>query len=596
MRERPMMAASRDVRRGERLHRMLIAELSAGLRGAADRSGRRRACAGDFRAGVRQRACRLPRARGGPRSDHPRPPPGRVRRPGVQHAADRAVLLVLLPHSPPAPPALQRPGARSRHAVGSLQHVRAVRAFQERPRQAGEPAPGGAHLDPGLAAGLHAEAGQPAVPAAQPARHARLSGRRGAALRALVHRAGARARVRRCAAELRADDPADRALPRHDLPGQPHRHARDRARRADLVLHARDRRHAKPRRLAAARFPLRRLEQPHRASPVPVDADGSPARRAPLQCDVGVRSMNLISPAKRGLVLAASLLALGGCSVRQLAVNSVGDAIAQGGAAFSSDDDPELVRAAAPFSLKLIESMLDESPDHQGLLLAAARGFTQYAYAFVQQEAEEAEAHDLARASQLEDRARRMYRRARDYGLRGLALNRPEFERRLRADPRRAAAALPAADVPLLYWAAAAWGALIGLSKDQPDVLGELPVVEALMDRALELDESFERGAIHSFMIGYESVRQDRAGDPALRSRRHFARAMQLSGGTDAAPLLALAEAVCVPQQRRAEFEALLRQALRIDTDRASENRLANLVAQRRARWLLSRTDHLFTD
>jgi hypothetical protein len=51
-----------------------------------------------------------------------------------------------------------------------------------------------------------------------------------------------------------------------------------------------------------------------------------------------------------------------------------------------------------------------------------------------------------------------------------------------------------------------------------------------------------------------------------------------------------------VPQQRRAEFEALLRQALRIDTDRAGENRLANLVAQRRARWLLSRTDHLFTN
>jgi len=286
--------------------------------------------------------------------------------------------------------------------------------------------------------------------------------------------------------------------------------------------------------------------------------------------------MNLTLPAKRGLVLAASLLALGGCAVRQLAVNSLGDAIAQGGAAFAADDDPELIRAAAPFSLKLIESLLAESPEHKGLLLAASRGFTQYAYAFVQQEAEEAEDHDLAGSLRLEDRARRMCR--------------------LRAEPRRAAAALPVADVPLLYWTAAAWGALIGLSKDQPDVLGELPIVEALMDRALELDESFERGAIHSFMIGYESVRQDRAGDPALRARRHFARAMQLSGGTDAAPLLALAEAVCVPQQRRAEFEALLRQALRIDTDRASENRLANLVAQRRARWLLSRTDHLFTN
>src|SRR5205809_509541 len=109
---------------------------------------------------------------------------------------------------------------------------------------------------------------------------------------------------------------------------------------------------------------------------------------ASLQRDVSVCPMNLTLPAKRGLVLAASLLALGGCAVRQLAVNSLGDAIAQGGAAFAADDDPELIRAAAPFSLKLIESLLAESPEHKGLLLAASRGFTQYAYAFLQQEAE----------------------------------------------------------------------------------------------------------------------------------------------------------------------------------------------------------------
>jgi predicted anti-sigma-YlaC factor YlaD len=302
-----------------------------------------------------------------------------------------------------------------------------------------------------------------------------------------------------------------------------------------------------------------------------------------------------MSPANL-LLPAALALALGGCSVRQIAVDNLGNAIAQGGAAYSSDDDPELIRAAAPFSLKLIESLLAESPRHPGLLLAASRGFTQYAYAFLQQEAEEAEAHDLAQAARLEDRARRLYRRARDYGLRGLALQRPGFDQQLRADPRRALAAVPAAEVPMLYWTAASWGALIGLSKGQPDVLGELPIVEAMIDRALELDPSFDRGAIHTFLIGYEPVRQGAAGDAAARSRKHFARAIELSGGEDAAPFVALAEAVCVPQQQRAEFEALLKQALRIDVERAGENRLANLVAQRRARWLLARTDHLFTN
>ena len=297
----------------------------------------------------------------------------------------------------------------------------------------------------------------------------------------------------------------------------------------------------------------------------------------------------------RGLALSV-LVALGGCSVRQEALNRIGDALAEGGTAFAADDDPELIRSAAPFSLKLIESLLAETPRHKGLLLAASRGFTQYAYAFLQQEAEEAEAQDVTRAAALEGRARRLYRRARDYGLRGLAAERPGFERRLREDARRAAAEIPAADVALLYWTAASWGALIGVSKAEPDVLGELPIVEALIDRALALDESFERGAIHTFLIGYEGVRQGASGDPVERSRRHFARAMELSGGQEAAPLLALAEAVSVPQQRRAEFEALLKQALQIDSAQASALRLANLVAQRRARWLLSRTDHLFTD
>jgi hypothetical protein len=295
------------------------------------------------------------------------------------------------------------------------------------------------------------------------------------------------------------------------------------------------------------------------------------------------------------MMVMALLIALGGCSLRQQAFNRIGDALAEGGTAFAADDDPELIRAAAPFSLKLLESLLAEAPRHKGLLLATSRGFTQYAYAFLQQDAEEAEAHDVERAAALESRARGLYRRARDYGLRGLEVGRPGFEQRLRADARRAAADVAAADVALLYWTAAAWGALIGTSKGDPDVLGELPIVEALIDRALALEEGFERGAIHTFLIGYEAVGQGAGGDAGERSRRHFARAVELSGGKEAAPFLAFAEAVAVPQQRRSEFEALLKRALRID-NQADETRLANLVAQRRARWLLSRTEHLFSD
>src|SRR5204863_685960 len=94
---------------------------------------------------------------------------------------------------------------------------------------------------------------------------------------------------------------------------------------------------------------------------------------------------------------------------------------------YAADDDPELIAQAAPFSLKLIESLLEPSPKHEGLLLAAASGFTQYSYAFVQQQADFVEDTNVARASALRLRARKLDLRARDYGLRGLDVRHPGF-------------------------------------------------------------------------------------------------------------------------------------------------------------------------
>jgi len=290
------------------------------------------------------------------------------------------------------------------------------------------------------------------------------------------------------------------------------------------------------------------------------------------------------------------VFALTGCSVKKIAVNKLGNALAGSGTTFASDDDPELIRDAVPFSLKLMESLLAETPRHRGLLVAACSGFTQYAYAFVQEDADEAESQDLAKATALRERARRMYARARNYCLRSLTLKRPAFEQELRSDPRLALRPATKRDVAALYWTAASWGALIALSKDKPEVVADQPIVEALIDRALELDEFFDQGAIHNFLITYEPARPGGKGDPAERSRQHFERATALSHGHDAGPLVTFAEVICVQEQDRRGFEDLLKRALAIDHDAAPERKLANLVMLRRARWLLSRADELFVE
>src|SRR5512141_776159 len=148
------------------------------------------------------------------------------------------------------------------------------------------------------------------------------------------------------------------------------------------------------------------------------------------------------------LMIVACLTFLNGaCSVRKYAVNTLADALSQSGKTFSSDNDPQLIRDALPFSLKLVESLLAESPNHQGLLLAACQGFTQYSYAFLQEDADEIEAKDLAGANALRSQARNLYLRARNYGLRGLEVKHHNFEEDLRQDSQSALGRTTVSDV-----------------------------------------------------------------------------------------------------------------------------------------------------
>jgi predicted anti-sigma-YlaC factor YlaD len=284
---------------------------------------------------------------------------------------------------------------------------------------------------------------------------------------------------------------------------------------------------------------------------------------------------------------------LSSCSIKKYAINKVGDALAGTGDTFASDDDPELIRAAVPFSLKLVESLLAENPRHLGLLLAATRGFTQYSYAFVQEDADEIEDTDRARAAVLRARAAKLYVRARNYGLQGLGVKHKDFEARLKANPKQAVKELGKSEVEMMYWTTLSWAAALSESHDFL-MLPEIPRFEALADRVVQLDDTYDEGAIHGFLITYEMARLNPKPDRFAIVKAHFDRNIALANGHQAAPLVNYAENVLVAQKNRAGFEEMLRQALRININTWPEHRQLNLLMQRRARWLLSRADKLF--
>lgn len=289
----------------------------------------------------------------------------------------------------------------------------------------------------------------------------------------------------------------------------------------------------------------------------------------------------------------ATVLAASGCSVKRFATNSVANSITSGPDVFGTDEDPELIRDALPFGLKTMESLLGTVPEHRGLLLTLCRGFTQYGFAFVQLDAERIEPQDYAQAAAMRARALKLFLRARDYGVRGLELEHRGFGAALRANPDSAAGRLGKDELPMMYWTAAAWGSAVNLGKDRPELLGELGIVRALIRRGLALDETYDGGALHEAMIILEALPEAMGGSPA-RAREHYRRALELSAGARASPYITLASTVSVMEQNRGEFRQLLEQALAVDPERDRSQRLANIVLQRRARFLLDHEDLLF--
>ena len=292
-------------------------------------------------------------------------------------------------------------------------------------------------------------------------------------------------------------------------------------------------------------------------------------------------------------ILVVALAGAAACSPKKLGISRMADALTSTASSFARDDDPEFVRLAAPSTLKMIEMLLDEQPQHQGLLLTACSGFTQYAYGFLHADAERLDLTDRAAAGELRARARHMYDRARGYCVRALEARHPGFGGSLRADAIAAVAKADGGDVPALFWLGASAGGALSLADNQVQQIGELVTVRAVLGRALALDERWQRGAIHEALIAVDGL-PALLGGSATRAREHFDRAVALSNGASAFAYVALAASVAQPAKDRAEFERLLRAALAIDVNREPELRLSNLIAQRRARLLLSQVDRLF--
>lgn len=298
------------------------------------------------------------------------------------------------------------------------------------------------------------------------------------------------------------------------------------------------------------------------------------------------RSVNNLGLVLKLLGLLSISLLLSACSPRYFIVQGVANELASQGRAV--EDDLVLAREASAFYLKLSESVLRQTPGNLKLAEAVSAGFTQYAYAFVSFEAERIEAKDSKAAQKLRERAARLYLRAHRHAMTALEQHQPGFLNALSSPKPSNWPRLDDEKIAVAYWAAASWGGYISLSKDDPNIVADLPLAIRLAHLAWDKAPNYGDGGLSSLMGSFEIARPGGSRQQALV---YFDQAITASAGKSAAPFVAKAEGIALPAGERAAFDALLRQAL-VASD--TQRDLQNEVMRERALWLLETADDLF--
>ncbi len=250
--------------------------------------------------------------------------------------------------------------------------------------------------------------------------------------------------------------------------------------------------------------------------------------------------------------------------------------------ATNKHEDAELVTQAAPTYLLLMDGLLEGNPNDADLLIEASQAYTSYG-ALIE--------------SNTPERARLMYRRGKDYGLRALVQKRRAVAPLLAAPYSQftqITSALRSEDVEFVFWAASGWGAWISVHTESMTALADLPRVILLMEWVLERDETILLGSPHLFLGIYYAALPPMLGGKPERSREHFERAVELSDGKSAIVFVQMARYYARQVYDRELYESLLHQALDVPVDAVPELTLQNTAAHGLALTLLDETDVFF--
>lgn len=248
--------------------------------------------------------------------------------------------------------------------------------------------------------------------------------------------------------------------------------------------------------------------------------------------------------------------------------------------AILNQNDLETVRTGAPAYMLMIDSMVEGDPDNTRLLLTGAKLYSSYTSVFVE---------DEERAKRLADKSFEYARRALCEDVRrlcnALSLKQAEFDEQLETTE--------SSEIAVLYGFASAWAGWIQQNSDDWNALADLPKLTALLERCVELDESFDNGGGHLYLAILNTQLPPSLGGKPEKGRRHYEKARQISQGYNLMVDVAMAQYYARIIFDKELHDELLNNVM-LDSGDYPEFTLINTYAKQQASQLLAESDEYF--
>jgi hypothetical protein len=283
-----------------------------------------------------------------------------------------------------------------------------------------------------------------------------------------------------------------------------------------------------------------------------------------------------------GLFIFLAVVFFNSCSLNKLVIRQSSRLLDFGVLALYEETDLQLAEQALASNIILLEGMVKGDPQNPKLVVLTTQALTGYALGFAEDTAPE--------------RARVFYLRARDLGMTILKKNR-HFSTALDGsldDLQQTMQDFGKEDIPLLFWTGFSWAGWINLSLSDPQALADLPKVQIMMQRILDLDETYFHGATLLFFGSVWGSKPKLFGGDPEKAKDYFEKNLQITKGKFLLTYIYYARYYALQTQNEELFDQLLDKVLTTPANVLPEYQLLNVIAKEKARILQNKKEDLF--